>query len=347
MAKSNAVRVGAIENNGPNTLVSYLRNAGRVAAQIDIAVAFITNAGLGSVFHVLKRTSARGQVHLLTGLYQGFTEPRALRSLLREQQTSDGRFLVRLSDDPHFHWKAYFLMGKTTANVIVGSSNLTDDGLRQTGEFNAVLSMWKVSKQFHKLHGIFDKHWQAKSCPLTDEVLGNYEDWRESVEIAVQNHNVPVGKILAFNRRKLAAETERAPSFWRTCIDGYLSDEAMAFLKETTDWDRRGYLYFSTGRTGYNRGDQVVLFNVSEHNVMVVEVKDTTECPPGNRTPDGSHFAAYRRVRGTRLRRLLPKRWKSLKAAGLIRRRNDVHMTRKLSATNFETIVANLKQIVQ
>jgi len=350
MAKANAIRVGVIENSGPNTLVTYLRNAGSAASQIDIAVAFVTTAGLDSVLHVLKRTSARGRVRLLTGLYQGFTEPKALRSLLREQQQSKGRFVVQLSADPHFHWKTYFLMGKTTTHVVVGSSNLTDDGLRETGEFNAVLSMRTMSTQFNELHGIFDRHWEVKSRPLTEEVLGKYEGWRASVNIAVQNRNVPLGKILALSRRTSnaeASETIRAPCFWRTCIDGYLSDEAMAFLKETTDWDRRGYSYFSTGRTGYNHGDQVVLFNVCEHNVMVVEIMDTTECPLPNRTPDGSHFAAYRPVRGTRRRRLLPKRWKSLKAAGLIRRRDDVHITRRLSAKKFEAFVENLKEVVK
>lgn len=345
MTKLPATRIGIIENSGPNTLVSYLRNAGSSASQIDIAVAFVTTAGLDSVLHLLKRTSAKGQVRLLTGLYQGFTEPKALRTLLREQQQSKGRFLVQVSADPHFHWKTYFVMGKATAHVVVGSSNLTDDGLRQSGEFNAVLSMRKESKQFHELHGTFERHWEAKSKPLSSEVLGKYEDWRASVEIASRNRNVPLGTILAFNRRAPKSEVEREQMFWRTCIDGHLSDEAEAMLKETTDWDRRGYFYFSTWRTVFSVGDRVVLFDLNDRNVTVVEIKETTQTP--KRTSDGSHFAAYRRVRGSPLRRLVPKRWKALKAAGLIRRKDDVHMTRKLSATRFEAFAENLKQVAK
>ena len=41
MAQSNLIRVGAIENSGPNTLVTYLRNAGNAVTQIDIAVALL------------------------------------------------------------------------------------------------------------------------------------------------------------------------------------------------------------------------------------------------------------------------------------------------------------------
>lgn len=342
MTNANSIRVGAIENSGPNTLVSYLRNAGSGATSIDIAVAFITAAGLESVLHLLKRTSAKGQVRLLTGLYQGFTEPKALRVLLREQKQSDKRFSVQISTDQHFHWKTYFLVGKTWGQVVVGSSNLTDDGLRQTGEFNAVLQMRRASKQFQDLHGVFDKHWKSKSKPLTEEVLIKYEDWRLSTGFAVRSQKVPLGKILAFNRRKPREEPARQPSFWRTCIDGELSEEAQAMLNETTDWDRRGYCYFSTWRDGFGVGDRIVLFDLGNRNVTVAQIKETT-CLP-KRTPDGSHFAAYRPFRGIGLRKLVPKRWRSLKAAGLIRLNSDVNTTRRLSAEKFEAFVSNIKQ---
>jgi hypothetical protein len=36
------LEVNAIENSGPNTLVSFLRNAGTRASRIEIAVAFLT-----------------------------------------------------------------------------------------------------------------------------------------------------------------------------------------------------------------------------------------------------------------------------------------------------------------
>jgi HKD family nuclease len=342
MTKVSGVRIGVVENSGPNTLVSYLRNAGTTTTQIDIAVAFITTAGLDSVTHVLKRASQRGQVRLITGLYQGFTEPKALRTLLREQEQSDGRFLVQISADPHFHWKTYFLMGKTTANAVIGSSNLTDDGLRQTGEFNVVLSMQKTSKPFRELHAPFEKHWQARSKPLTEELLCKYEEWRASASVHAQMLKVPLRKILAMNRRKSKAVARKEPVFWRSCTDGLLSTDTQAMLTETTDWDRRGYDYISNSLNGFSVGDRVVLFDLNRRIVEVVEIKDTTRTP--RRTPDGFYFAGYRVVRGIGIRKLIPNRWRSLKAAGLIRLQSDVHMTRRLSVVKYDSFVENLKE---
>lgn len=233
-------------------------------------------------------------------------------------------------------------MGKTTANVVIGSSNLTDDGLRQTGEFNAVLSMRKASKPFRDLHEVFEKHWQSKSKSLSEDALVKYEEWHKSNKVAFQSSKVPLAEILAFSRRKSNADPVREPLFWRTCIDGDLSEEAQAMLKETTNWDRRGYAYFSTWREGFRIGDRVVLFDRGNKNVTVVEFKDTAITP--GRTPDGTHFAAYRPLRGIGLRKLIPKRWRSLKAAGLIRLNSDVDRTRRLSVTKFEAFVSNLKE---
>ena len=114
MSKANQIKVGTIDNSGPNKLVSFLRAESRATQQIDMAVAFVTMSGLDSVLHLLKRTAARGNVRLLTGLYQGFTEPKALRTLLREQRQTDGRLSVQISAAPHFHWKAYFLAGNSS-----------------------------------------------------------------------------------------------------------------------------------------------------------------------------------------------------------------------------------------
>src|SRR5262249_4912859 len=136
-------------------------------------------------------------------------------------------------------------------------------------------------------------------------------------------------------------EPNREPCFWRTCIDGNLSDETESLLKETTDWEKRGYLYFSTWQPSYGVRDRIVFFDLNTKCVSIVEIKEMTQTP--RRTPDGSHFAAYRRVRGVPLRKLIPKRWKLMKAAGLIRRKDDAYSSRKLKPRLFERFVENLK----
>lgn len=341
MRRKRAIQIGAIENSGPNTLVAFLRNAGSGCAEIDIAVAFITAAGLDSLLYLLKKAASRGRARVLTGLYQGFTEPKALWTLLREQERTDGRLSVRVSRDGHFHWKAYMLVKKGTAKVVVGSSNLTDDGLQKTGELNVVLSLGTASKEFAELRRVFEQHWQTKSEGLTGEIIAKYEGWRKEAGPVLQHRTVPIRKILAGRPKKEKAEPQEV-RYWRTCIDGHLEDETVDLLGQTTDWDKRGYWYFSTWRPSFRPGDRVIFFDLNNKSVGVVEIKDTTQTPV--RTPDGLHFAAYRRVRGFARRRLVPNRWKALKAAGLLKRKDDAYLTRKLSKERFGAFLDQLRK---
>src|SRR5437879_1081000 len=106
MRDRKAIRVDVVENAGPNTMASFLRNAGSGCAELDLAAAFVTAAGLDLLLYMLKKIASRGTVRVLTGLYQGFTDPKALRTLLQAQQETEDRLSVRLSRDRHFHWKA-------------------------------------------------------------------------------------------------------------------------------------------------------------------------------------------------------------------------------------------------
>jgi HKD family nuclease len=341
MTQRRSILIGAIENTGPNTLVAFLRNAGAGCTQIDIAVAFITAAGLDSLLYVLKQAASKGSVRVLTGLYQGFTEPKALSTLLREQERTGGRLSVRVSRDGHFHWKAYMLVKKHTAKVVIGSSNLTDDGLHESGELNVVLTLGTASKEFAELRQVFEQHWQAKSEGLTGEIVDKYEAWRKEAGLVLKHRSVPITKILAGAPKKGRAERQEV-RYWRTCIDGHLEDETVDLLGQTTDWDKRGYWYFSMWNATFRPGDRVILFDLSDKYLGVIEIKDATKTPV--RTPDGFHFAAYRRVQGFARRRLVMNRWKALKAAGLVKRKDDAYVTRKMSKVRFDRFLEQLKK---
>jgi len=109
------MRFALIENSGQNNLRDYLNGVLCRADRIDIAVAFITQAGLTEILQALRQVAGRGQVRILTGLYQGFTEPEALRMLLRVQDQTEGRLSVRLSTEPNFHRKLYLVKRTRTA----------------------------------------------------------------------------------------------------------------------------------------------------------------------------------------------------------------------------------------
>lgn len=339
-----SIHVGTIDNTGPNRLVSFLRTAGAGCAGIDVAVAFVTSAGLKIVLNLLQRAASRGRVRFLTGLYQGFTEPKALRTLLRSQEETGGKLSVQISTVPHFHWKSYFLLKRTSATVVVGSSNLTDDGLRQAGEFNVVLTLKQSSSQFKCIHDIFDRNWQGKSKPLNIDVLRRYESWRTKHGGGQKAPRVPLSQIIgAIPPEQPSTAVDRR--YWLSSLNGELSDETEAVLQETTDWDRRGLAYMSTWRPTYHEGDRVVLFDLWNNVLSVVEVVAMTQTPQA--TPDGKHFAAYRMIRNAPKRRLVKKRWQSLRAAGLIRRKDDVFTGKKLSEEKFDAFVENVKQVAR
>lgn len=344
MATTNSnLKIGVVENSGPNTLLSFLQHAGDRAASIDIAAAFLTSSGVDAILYVLKKVARKGAVRMLTGLYQGFTEPDALRKLYRVQEETKGRLSVSISRDGHFHWKCYFVKRPKTASLVVGSSNLTGDGLRQTGEFNVVLTVETDSKPYRDVTTLFETHWKGKAIPLTDVILAKYENWKQKVGDVHPSLSVPIRTILggdAVPRQRKVLGTRR---FWRTGISGYCADETETILNDTTNWERRGYLYFSTWNRSFQEGDRVVLFDLVDKVIRIVEIKDTTETPVV--TPDGVHFAAYRTLSRIPQRRLVANRWRFLKQSQLLKRRGDAGSTRKLSEGTFEQYVNNLKQI--
>src|SRR5437016_13080803 len=66
-----------IENSGPDNLRDTLRSHLRRASEVSIAVAFVRQSGLDEIVQALRQVATRGNVRLLTGLYQKMTEPRA------------------------------------------------------------------------------------------------------------------------------------------------------------------------------------------------------------------------------------------------------------------------------
>lgn len=335
-------KIGFIENAGPNTLESFLKTTGDKARRLDLAVAFLTASGLDSVLYLLKKVARRGKVRLLTGLYQGFTEAPALRKLLRVQVETQGRISVAISRNDRFHWKCYIASRTKSADLVIGSSNLTSEGLKTSGELNVVLTVDNETKPYRDLTKTFQKHWESRAVLLSDSILKKYEQWKSESHFELSRTTVPIRKILGSSTAN-RLKSEMLPSnFWRTSLVGELEEETVAVLEDTTDWDRKYHAYFSTWETKFGIGDKVIIFDLVANVVSVAEIKDTTETP--KKTPDGVHFAAYNQVAKIRTRRLLPNRWRSMKSSGLLRVQGDANATRKLTSKQFGRFVENLKQ---
>ncbi|MGC4065282.1 MAG: hypothetical protein QM784_11665 [Polyangiaceae bacterium] len=71
-----------IDNEGPNTLRSTLLHLFQNASTAEVHVAFATEEGVALLLRKLRRVE---EVRVLVGLWQGFTDPKALRVLLDVQ----------------------------------------------------------------------------------------------------------------------------------------------------------------------------------------------------------------------------------------------------------------------
>ncbi|HEX4792466.1 MAG TPA: phospholipase D-like domain-containing protein [Humisphaera sp.] len=338
MATIGAKNIGVIENAGPNNLKAFIKDTIKAANKVDIGVAFITVGGLEHVSRWLKKAGSRGTVRVLTGFYQCFTEPAALRKLLElKSQLKSGRFEVRVSTDKRFHWKAYFFFTPSTATIAIGSSNLTNEGLKSSGEINFTLRLPRSAPSTASINDVFESEW-ARAAPLTTRVITLYEQARPDRAGRSVRPLIPLSKILASAPASAPPDQRRnGRVFWRDAITGYADDETEQAIYEETDWDEKGYQWFSTGNSVYGPKDRIVLFDTASGYVELAEVVRTTQTI--RRTLCGRHFAAYQRLRGSHRRRINRRLWAKLRQHGTIRTRHDVTRRGKLSEARFAELV--------
>jgi len=295
---SESARFEIIENSGPNNLRDVLRAKLAEASEVCIAVAFLTESGLREIIQPLRQVAVRGRVKIITGLYQSFTEPAALKVLLRIQRETRGSFSVRLSREPKFHRKVFLLENRTRAVAIVGSSNLTREGLRSGGELDLMVSLPKKVSSYRRLKAAFDKDWsERRAVPLIAERIRRYENARPSLVRQEDYSKDDLKKILGTEpSHDGATVTDEPVSVWRDCITGFAKEGTERIISETTNWDVMKYFWFSTGGSHpYKTGDRIFLFDSPAQRLDFVKVKDITRTPIP--TPDGRHFIAFRRVR--------------------------------------------------
>lgn len=136
------VRSAEIVNNvGPNTVENVFREFAKSARSLHAVVAFATKAGVDAVMPYIRQIAQHGHAAITVGLYQGVTEPAALRALAKARKEMSGRLTVSVGNTPNLHRKVYvFRLPKYTA-LLVGSSNLSTEGLQSDGECNVLLRL--------------------------------------------------------------------------------------------------------------------------------------------------------------------------------------------------------------
>ena len=141
------------------------------------SVAFVTNSGIACLIDTLKSLKEKNiKGRILASQYQNFTEPRALRRLLKFPNIE----LKIITSDYNFHAKGYLFHKNATPTaedsytMIIGSSNLTQSALTINREWNVRLSSMKNGALIKQMQVELDKAWEDATS-VTEEWIQAYE----------------------------------------------------------------------------------------------------------------------------------------------------------------------------
>lgn len=138
------------------------------------SVAFITKSGLACLKDgLIHNPKARGKI--LASQYLNFTEPAALRELLKFKNLE----IRMMTEEKAFHAKGYVFwhqrQGLSPYTFIVGSSNLTAKALTQNQEWNVFLTSAEHGGLIKQARAEFASLWEL-AVPVDDAWITAYTD---------------------------------------------------------------------------------------------------------------------------------------------------------------------------
>lgn len=132
----------------------------------EFSVAFITHGGLLSIIQTLcnRKNNIKGKI--LTTDYLNFSEPSALRTLLKFDNIE-----TRIYTKDSFHTKGYIFHNGDKTTYLIGSSNITQDALSKNKEWNVKFT--SDSRIKPDVETIFKEMWDDSEI-LTEEWIDLY-----------------------------------------------------------------------------------------------------------------------------------------------------------------------------
>jgi hypothetical protein len=333
-----------VNNIGPNTVENVFRGFAKSARNLHAVVAFATKAGVDAVMPYVRQVAQRGHAAITVGLYQGVTEPAALRALAKARKEMSGRLTVNVGNTPNLHRKVYiFRLPKSTA-LLVGSSNLSAEGLYSDGECNLLLRL-PGSPNLRAYVPELNEGATA-SRTLTPDLISRYEFARKVSQPAAGTgtirHILKSGTPSPKPKPKKRSGQEAKVSWFRMGLVGDVRRKTMEVVAQQTDWDRRGWGWCTVEQEDrVSIGDHVLMLDLRNRTAwaetVVVKGVTRTAFP----TPDGRCFFAYISDRKHfRKRKLTKGFWRELADAGWPLLKKDSTDMRKLSKS---AIAATLK----
>jgi len=158
------------------------------------SVAFITESGLATLkshLYDLKRKGIKGRI--LTSTFLQFNHPKAFKELLKITNVE-----VRLTNLKGFHSKGYIFDHNSYYSLIVGSSNLTAQALKENYEWNVHLTSHENGSVIRHFKEQFEDIW-ADAVILTEEWIMAYEQSYQPVDLQAATKVIELPEIYETN----------------------------------------------------------------------------------------------------------------------------------------------------
>ena len=134
------------------------------------SVAFVTKSGVMTLINLLQELNNKNiKGKVLVSQYLNFTEPEALRTLLKFKNID-----LKIVVDGDFHAKGYLFKKSREYNLIIGSSNLTANALCQNKEWNLKISATENGKLIVDTIQEFKTEFDS-ALPVNNEFINSYE----------------------------------------------------------------------------------------------------------------------------------------------------------------------------
>ncbi|WP_308007875.1 DEAD/DEAH box helicase [uncultured Fusobacterium sp.] len=238
--------------NKAEKIVINLRKELENCDEFIISVAFVTEGGLSLILEQLKELENRNvKGKILTGDYLNFTEPKALKRLLKYKNVE-----LKILSKEKFHAKGYFFRKGNLWTLIIGSSNLTQTALTVNFEWNLKINSLEDGKITKDILNSFEEIFER--LPKLDlEMIDNYE------------------KIYKLSKNYSKTQEKNQNSLFKKDIKpNFMQKEALENLKLLRESEDKGLLISATG-TGKTYLSAFDVKNVKPERMLFIAHRKT------------------------------------------------------------------------
>lgn len=160
------------DNEKGEKIITSIVNELLYCDEFLFSVAFLTVSGVQVLLSTLIKAEEKGiKGTIIVSQYQNFTEPKALRKL---KLFKNIQLRIVTEDKSKMHAKGYIFKKGKDCNIIVGSSNLTQNALCANTEWNVKLCSKKTGSYYIEVLKEFQNIYDL-SIPVNDAFIDKYE----------------------------------------------------------------------------------------------------------------------------------------------------------------------------